>query len=193
MKVSDFKSEDDLNKMKVVDIKKHVRDYNEHYKIAGYSKLKKDQIINMILTAQNRIRNASKSTAPAPAPAPAPTNTQSKPAKRIDLGIFRTSALLPLLNRKGNKEKYWLKNEGETFAKDKQRGDLEKRAKEFKKTATPEEVKAIDMLVEIHNTAVNMAKKGTFKNFGFYNTIMRNKNEINKTLKEAKLKGLPRD
>tara|TARA_R110001606_G_scaffold62031_3_gene144660 strand:- start:341 stop:511 length:171 start_codon:yes stop_codon:yes gene_type:complete len=55
MKVSDFKSEDDLKKMKVVDIKKHVREFNQHYKIAGYSKLKKDQIINVILTAQNRI------------------------------------------------------------------------------------------------------------------------------------------
>lgn len=59
MKISDFKSEEDLKKMKVADIKKHVREFNEHYKIAGYSKLRKDQIINLILTAQKRISTAS--------------------------------------------------------------------------------------------------------------------------------------
>jgi len=124
-------------------------------------------------------------------PAPAPTNSVSTSTKRIDLGMFRTHALLPLLVRRGSKEKYWLKNEGEIFA-DRER-DLEKRAKEFKKTATPEEAKAIDLLVKIHKTAIEMKNKGTFKNFGFYQTIMRNKKEINKTLREAKLKVLPRD
>ena len=41
MKLSDFKSEEDLKKMKVADIKKHVREFNNHYAIKGYSKLNK--------------------------------------------------------------------------------------------------------------------------------------------------------
>ena len=60
MKLSDFKSEDELRKMKIADIKAHVREYNDHYAIRGYSGLKKDQLINMVLTAQDRLRNAVK-------------------------------------------------------------------------------------------------------------------------------------
>lgn len=56
MKTSDFKSESELKSMKVADIKKHVREFNEHYAIKGYSKLKKDQLINQVLTSQMRIR-----------------------------------------------------------------------------------------------------------------------------------------
>ena len=59
MKTSDFKKEDELKKMKVADIKKHVREFNEHYAIKGYSKLKKDQLINAVLTAQMRISKSS--------------------------------------------------------------------------------------------------------------------------------------
>ena len=55
MKTSDFKSESELKSMKVADIKKHVREFNEHYAIKGYSKLKKDQLINQVLTSQMRI------------------------------------------------------------------------------------------------------------------------------------------
>jgi hypothetical protein len=59
MKTSDFKQEDELKKMKVADIKKHIREFNEHYAIKGYSKLKKDQLINAVLTAQMRISKSS--------------------------------------------------------------------------------------------------------------------------------------
>lgn len=58
MKTSDFKQEDELKKMKVADIKKHIKEFNEHYAIKGYSKLKKDQLINAVLTAQMRISKA---------------------------------------------------------------------------------------------------------------------------------------
>lgn len=58
MKVSDFKTEEQLKKMKVPEIKAHVREFNEHFGVKGYSKLKKDQLINVILTAQTRIKNA---------------------------------------------------------------------------------------------------------------------------------------
>ena len=55
MKTSDFKKEDELKKMNVADIKKHIRQFNEHYGIKGYSKLKKGELISAVLTAQNRI------------------------------------------------------------------------------------------------------------------------------------------
>jgi len=58
MKVSDFKTEEQLRKMNVADIKKHVREFNDHFSLKGYSKLKKDQLISVILTAQTRIKNA---------------------------------------------------------------------------------------------------------------------------------------
>jgi len=69
MKTSDFKQEDELKKMKVADIKKHIKEFNEHYAIKGYSKLKKDQLINAVLTAQMRISKSmpkveEKKTAP---------------------------------------------------------------------------------------------------------------------------------
>lgn len=60
MKISDFKKEEQLAKMKVTEIRKHIKQFNEHYVIKGYSKVKKDQLINMVLTAQDRIRNSMK-------------------------------------------------------------------------------------------------------------------------------------
>lgn len=49
-------NEEQLRKMNVKQIKAHVREMNEHYAIRGYSKLKKDQLINAILTAHMRIK-----------------------------------------------------------------------------------------------------------------------------------------
>lgn len=82
MRVSDFKTEAQLKAMKVADIKKHVREFNDHYAIRGYSKLKKDQLINAVLTATQRIKN-SKGTQTPPAPAPA----KKKPVKKKKLKI----------------------------------------------------------------------------------------------------------
>jgi len=70
MKISDFKSEEEMRKMKVADIKKHVREYNDHYAIKGYSRLNKDQLIQTVLTAQDRIRNAGKKSVSFKEPAP---------------------------------------------------------------------------------------------------------------------------
>ena len=50
-----FPNEDELRKMNMTDLKKHVREMNDHYGLKGYSKLRKDQLINAILTAQMRI------------------------------------------------------------------------------------------------------------------------------------------
>jgi hypothetical protein len=80
MRVSDFKTEAQLKAMKVADIKKHVREFNDHYAIRGYSKLKKDQLINSVLTATQRIKN-SKGTQTPPAPA------KKKPVKKKKLKI----------------------------------------------------------------------------------------------------------
>jgi hypothetical protein len=94
MKISDFKSEDEMKKMTVGDIKKHVREFNEHYKISGYSKLKKDQLISQVLTAQMRVRNAGKAAPKPPAPkppAPKPAAPKKKSAppkkKKGDAGV----------------------------------------------------------------------------------------------------------
>ena len=89
MKVSDFKSEEQLLKMNVADIKKHVREFNDHYAIKGYSKLNKSQLISTVLTAQDRIRNAGKS-APKPAVKPA-----SEPKR--DLSKLTKPQLLKML------------------------------------------------------------------------------------------------
>ena len=82
MKISDFKSEDEMKKMTVGDIKKHVREFNEHYKISGYSKLKKDQLISQVLTAQMRVRNAGKAAPKPPAPKPPAPKKKSAPPKK---------------------------------------------------------------------------------------------------------------
>jgi hypothetical protein len=50
-----FPSEQQLRAMSVAQIKKHIREYNEHYAIKGYSRLTKDQLISTILTAQLRV------------------------------------------------------------------------------------------------------------------------------------------
>lgn len=80
MRVSDFKSEEQLKKMSVADIKKHIREFNDHYGIKGYSKLKKDQMINQVLTAQMRIRNSK--TAPATAKKAQPAKKAPAPPKK---------------------------------------------------------------------------------------------------------------
>jgi hypothetical protein len=81
MKISDFKSEEDLKKMTIPQIKMHVREYNEHYAIKGYSKLTKSQLISTVLTAQDRIRNAGKKAVAFKEPAPAPKRDLSKLTK----------------------------------------------------------------------------------------------------------------
>lgn len=81
MKQSDFKSEAQLRSMKVADIKKHVRAFNDHYKISGYSKATKDQLIGQVLTAQDRIRNSGKATPKPATPKPA-TPKPATPAKK---------------------------------------------------------------------------------------------------------------
>ena len=60
MKRSDFKLEPELKGMKVADIKKHVRAFNKHYAIQGYSKLKKNELVSAILSAQMRLGGAKK-------------------------------------------------------------------------------------------------------------------------------------
>jgi len=60
MKRSDFKLESELKGMKVADIKKHVRAFNKHYAIQGYSKLKKTELVSAILSAQMRLGGAKK-------------------------------------------------------------------------------------------------------------------------------------
>ena len=79
MKVADMKDEDTLKKMKVLDIRKHVREFNEHYAIKGYSKVKKDQLINMVLTAQDRIKNSKKPTPKAPKAKASPKAKKASP------------------------------------------------------------------------------------------------------------------
>lgn len=81
MKVADMKDEDTLKKMKVLDIRKHVREFNEHYAIKGYSKVKKDQLINMVLTAQDRIKNSKKPTPKAPKAPKAKKAKKAEPVK----------------------------------------------------------------------------------------------------------------
>lgn len=54
-----FISPEVLSKMTLPEIKKHVRELNEHYGIKGYSKLKKDQLVNAIGTAQMRIKKGN--------------------------------------------------------------------------------------------------------------------------------------
>lgn len=75
MKQSDFKSESELKAMKVAEIKKHVREFNDHLAIRGYSKATKDQLIGQVLTAQDRVRNSGKS-------APKPTVSFKSPPKK---------------------------------------------------------------------------------------------------------------
>jgi hypothetical protein len=94
MKTSDFKSESELKSMKVADIKKHVRQFNEHYAIKGYSKLKKDQLINQVLTSQMRIRKGkgtpkfkiveSKKDSPAPKKEPSKKESEEERKERLD-------------------------------------------------------------------------------------------------------------
>ena len=55
-----FPTEDELRKMNVKDIRAHIREMNEHYGIRGYSKMKKDQMINAIGTAVLRISKGAK-------------------------------------------------------------------------------------------------------------------------------------
>lgn len=61
-----FPTEEELRKMNMTQLKKHVREMNEHYGIKGYSKLRKDQLINAIMTSQLRIsKGETKPTKPA--------------------------------------------------------------------------------------------------------------------------------
>lgn len=100
MKQSDFKSEEQLRSMKVADIKKHVRAFNDHYKISGYSKLKKDQLISQVLTAQMRVRNSGKAAPKPPAPKPATPAKKSETPSFVKDGPKKTySQALRLKNK----------------------------------------------------------------------------------------------
>ena len=88
MKRSDFKLEPELKGMKVADIKKHVRAFNKHYAIQGYSKLKKTELVSAILSAQMRLGGAKKTKkklvvveAPAKKATPAPKKATPAPKK----------------------------------------------------------------------------------------------------------------
>jgi hypothetical protein len=95
MKQSDFKSESELKAMKVAQIKQHVREFNDHLAIRGYSKATKDQLIGQVLTAQDRVRN-SKGSAPKPiSPVKSPAKkapVKKAPAKKAKLVIVLSKA-----------------------------------------------------------------------------------------------------
>jgi hypothetical protein len=80
-----FPSEGELRSMTMPMLKTHVRDFNEHYAIRGYSKLKKDQLISAILTAQ--MRAGKKTTPPTPKPK----------TKSVDLSKLTKAQLLKML------------------------------------------------------------------------------------------------
>jgi len=78
MKLSQMPKEADLQKMNMSQIKAHIREFNDHYAIRGYSKLNKSQLISAVLTAQKRIANAG-----GPAlPVKFPTSKKSGGAKK---------------------------------------------------------------------------------------------------------------
>ena len=117
MKISDFKSEGELQKMKIADIKKHVREFNDHYAIKGYSKLNKDQLINTVLTAQTRLRNAVKAkrakAEPKAEPKASPLSKMTKAEllkllpeslRRGEVAKQKKSKLIELVNELRNKE-----------------------------------------------------------------------------------------
>jgi hypothetical protein len=194
MKVSDFKTQDEMEKMKVAEIKAHVRAYNEHFAIRGYSKLNKSQLISEVLTAQMRIRNAGK---PAPKPAEKPTPQKiTKPEpdstgrkRRTQLGIFRTDALLPLVSPQG---KYQTANDGKVFVKEFSREKVRERAERLQKDATPAEKTAIEALLKIFNLAVSLNEENRFVKLFSAVTKTGEFAKLNKALKEANLKPLPR-
>lgn len=96
MKISDFKTEEQLAKMKVQEIKSHVKEFNQHFAIRGYSKLPKSQLISLVLTAQDRIRNANKETAKSK-----PISKKQDPTKRLqremELKKMKKSQLLEMV------------------------------------------------------------------------------------------------
>lgn len=82
MNPKNFKSQDELKRMKVADIKSHIREFNKHYAIKGYSKMKKDELIKAVGMAQMRVK-------PQATQAPKPPLT-SKPNKKINVtDIFK--------------------------------------------------------------------------------------------------------
>ena len=46
MKIADFPTEQQLRGMSVSGLKSHIKEFNMHYAIKGYSKLRKDQLIS---------------------------------------------------------------------------------------------------------------------------------------------------
>ena len=93
MKVSQFPSEDLLKQMKVSELRSHIREFNEHYAIRGYSKLNKSQLISTILTAQKRVEKASQEKIRSPVR----TRSKPKPKSREDLQKLSKGKLLSLL------------------------------------------------------------------------------------------------
>ena len=69
------KTEAQLQKMKVAELKQHIREHNMHYAIKGYSKMTKPQLVISILDTQKRVKPAPKT-----APRPAPTRPQRSTA-----------------------------------------------------------------------------------------------------------------
>lgn len=77
MNPKNFKSQDELKRMKVVDIKSHIREFNKHYAIKGYSKMKKDELIKAVGMAQMRVKPQTTQATKPPLP--------SKPKKKINV------------------------------------------------------------------------------------------------------------
>ncbi|MGI9556182.1 MAG: hypothetical protein ACR2M9_04900 [Cyanophyceae cyanobacterium] len=195
MKVSDFKTQEEMEKMKVAEIKAHVRAFNEHFAIRGYSKLNKSQLISEVLTAQMRIRNAASKPAPKPTEKPTPQKiTKPEPVmtdrkRRTELGRFRTSALLPLINDQG---KYQKSSVGKTFVEEPQQKSIRNIAERLQKDATPAEKNAIEALLKIFNLAVSLNEENKFVKLFSAVTKTGEFAKLNKALKEANLKPLPR-
>ena len=72
MKKSDFKSRDEMNAMNIADIKSHIRKFNEHYAIKGYSKMKKSELIDAVQKAQVRVLRKTKPKLNIPPKPPSP-------------------------------------------------------------------------------------------------------------------------
>jgi hypothetical protein len=75
--------EADLQKMNMSQIKAHIREFNDHYAIRGYSKLNKSQLISAVLTAQKRVASAGDPALPVKFPtAKKGGGTKKAPAKK---------------------------------------------------------------------------------------------------------------
>lgn len=96
MKISDFPTEQQLRGMSVSALKSHIKEYNMHYSIRGYSKLRKDQLISEILTAQMRVRNAGKES-PKPKVMPKKQDSTKRLQREMELKKMKKPQLLEMV------------------------------------------------------------------------------------------------